>query len=244
MELVAMTYNIALGRYAPDLDALAGIVAEADVVGLQEVGHDWFEGVPGHQAQALSRASGLSHFRFAATQTLRDGPEGRRPVRAPTAEERPGFGVALLSRYPLGPWTRHRLPKRQDEPRCLLSATVVGPAGPVTVLVTHLSPYEPDRRLQSEGVAQHAQTRPSPIVLLGDLNAAPGDASLAGLDRLLHATAGPEPAPSFPADDPTRSVDHVYVSADASVVGHAEPVPMPGSDHLPVMTRLSFRGGG
>ena len=46
--------------------------------------------------------------------------------------------------------------------------------------------------------------------------------------------------PSYPSDSPERAVDHIYVSNELTVVGEAMPVPIMGSDHLPVMARLSL----
>jgi endonuclease/exonuclease/phosphatase family metal-dependent hydrolase len=239
MEFSVMTYNIHLGLDS-DLETLAGIIGEADVVALQEVGLDWIEGESGHQAQQLAKLSGLNHFRFASSLTVRpdtDPPELR---PAPTAEDRPGFGVALLSRFPLGPWTRHRLPRREDLQRCILSGTVVTPSGPVSVLVTQLSASDPDRMAQGSALVRHAQTQASPLMVLGDLNAQIEDPALEGLNSFLENAAGDDPAPSYPADDPTWAVDHVYVSNELTVVAPAGPVPFPGSHHFPVMARLSL----
>ena len=135
MDFAVMTYNIRLGLDS-DLETIAAVLAEADIVAVQEVGCEWVEGVPGNQAQQLAKLSGLNHFRFASALTVRPGTDPPEPIPAPTPEDRPGYGVALLSRFPLGPWTRHRLPKRKDEQRCILSGTVVTPSGPVTVMVT------------------------------------------------------------------------------------------------------------
>ncbi len=101
MDFTVMTYDIHLGIDG-GLEAVAGIVGEADVVALQQVGNDWPEGEAGNQLIQLSRLSGLGYYRYAAAVTLRPGdPPKRRPP--PTPDHRPGFGVALISRFPLGP---------------------------------------------------------------------------------------------------------------------------------------------
>ena len=107
MDFAVMTYNIRLGLDS-SLEDVADILGEADIASVQEVGCEWFEGPPGHQAQQLAKLSGLTHFRFASALTVRAGTDPPEAKPAPTAEERPGYGVALLSRFPLGPWTRHR----------------------------------------------------------------------------------------------------------------------------------------
>lgn len=239
MEFSVMTYNIRLGLES-DLDTIASIVGEADVVALQEVGNDWVEGEKGNQAMKLARASGLTHYRFASALTVRPGTDPPETCPAPTEEARPGFGVALLSRFPLGPWTRHRLPKRKDEQRCILSGTVVTPKGAVSVLVTHLSHNPIDRAAQVPALLRHAQTQATPLMVLGDLNATPDDETLAPLNAWLSNAAGDDPLPSYPTSDPIRAIDHIYVSKEITVVTQAMPVPLTGSDHLPVMAKLSL----
>lgn len=239
MEFSVMTYNIHLGLDS-DLEVLAGIIGEADVVALQEVGNDWHEGAPGNQAQQLAKLSGLTHYRFAAALTVRPDTDPPQSRPAPTAEDRPGYGVALLSRFPLGPWTRHRLPKRDDLQRCILSGTVVTPSGPVTVMVTQLSGCVPDRMAQGGALVRHAQTQATPLMVLGDLHAEANDPGLAGLNRFLRNAGGPDPLPSHPTDDPTDAFDHIYVSTELQVVGESMPIPAMGSRHLPVMARLGL----
>ena len=65
-----MTYDINLGL-SSDLETIASIVGEADIVALQGVGNDWFEGASGNHTVQLSRLSSLGHFRYASALTLR-----------------------------------------------------------------------------------------------------------------------------------------------------------------------------
>ncbi len=239
MEFTVMTYNIHLGLES-DLATVAGLMGEADVVAVQEVGCDWLEGEGGHQAAKLARASGLNHFRFASALTVRPGVTPPERIPAPTAEDRPGLGVALLSRFPLGPWTRHRLPKRKDEQRCILSGTVVTPKGPVSVLVTQLSVNEVDRAAQIPAILRHAQTQASPILVLGDFGTTWDDPVLRQLEVSLKNAGGDDPEPTFPARAPERAIDHVFVSHEVQVVGPATAIPSVGSTHLPVMARLAL----
>ncbi len=239
MEFSVMTYNIKLGGET-DLKTVADIIGEADVVAVQEIGVDWFEGDPGNQPQLLSRASGLPHVRFAAVLTTvpdSDPPQAR---VAPTADDRPARGLALFSRYPLGPWTRHRLPKRQDQQRCILSGTVVMPKGPISILVTLLSTNEVDRAAQVPALLRHAQTQASPLIALGDFNAEAHDPVMQGLSPFLRNAAGDDPHPTFPADAPEHAFDHIYITKELEVVTPAMPLPLMGSDHLAVVTKLKW----
>ena len=239
MEFSVMTYNIRLGALS-SLETVAGIIGEADIVAVQDVGYDWIEGEKGSQPQKLSKMSGLPHFRFASAVTVRPGTTPPEVVAAPTAEDRPGKGVALLSRFPLGPWTRHRLPKRRQGQRCILSGTVVTPAGPVTVLVTHITDVPEDKSAQVNALLRHAQTQATPLLVLGDFNTEVGDPALVSLDNFLRNAGGDDPMPSFPAEDPTLAIDHIYISKEIDVVTPSTPIPIPGSDHFPVMAKLSL----
>lgn len=239
MQFSVMTYNIHLGLES-SIETVAGIIGEADVVAVQEVGYDWIEGEKGSHPQMLSKLSGLPHFRFASSTTIRPGSDPPERIAAPTAEDRPGLGVALLSRFPLGPWTRHRLPKRRNGQRCILSGTVVTPAGPVTVLVTRLSEVADDRPSQISALVRHAQTQASPLVVLGDLGTTEDDPALGVLKSFLRNAGGDDPHPSYPADAPERAIDHIYVSKEIEIAAPAMPLPMPGSTHLPVMAKLAL----
>jgi endonuclease/exonuclease/phosphatase family metal-dependent hydrolase len=239
MEFSVMTYNIKLGGES-DLKTVADIIGEADVVAVQEIGVDWFEGDPGNQPQLLSRASGLAHVRFAAVHTV--VPDSDPPLSrvAPTADDRPARGVALFSRFPLGPWTRHRLPKRQDQQRCILSGTVVTPKGPISVLVTHLSTHEIDRAAQIPALVRHAQTQASPLIALGDFHAEAHDPVMAALSPFLRNAAGDDPHPTYPAQMPEHAFDHIYITKELEVLTPAMPLPLMGSDHLPVIAKLKY----
>jgi endonuclease/exonuclease/phosphatase family metal-dependent hydrolase len=234
MEFSVMTYNIKLGLES-DLKTVADIIGEADVVAVQEIAVDWFQGDSGNQPQLLSRASGLGHVRFASVLTASDTDPPTVRV-APTADDRPGYGLALFSRFPLGPWTRHRLPKRQDEQRCILSGTVVTPKGPISVLVTHLSVNVVDRAAQIPALLRHAQTQASPLMVMGDLNAEL--AELKALSPFLRNAAGDDPHPTYPASMPEHAIDHIYVTKEIEIVQAAMPLPLMGSDHLAVMAKV------
>lgn len=233
-----MTYDINLGL-SSDLETIASIVGEADIVALQSVGNDWFEGSPGNQAIQLSRLSSLSHFRFASALAIRPGTDPSQTMPAPTADEKPGRGIALLSKFPLGPWTRHRLPKRKGHQACILSGTVVLPKSPISVLVTELSEFPEDRSAQVLALMRHAQTQTTPLMVLGNLNGEVGEEEMVPIGEALTNAAGLDPHPSYPAEDPIRAVDHIYISKELKVETPAMPLPLLGSNHLPVMTRLS-----
>ena len=87
---------------------------------------------------------------------------------------------------------------------------------------------------------RHAQTQASPMMVLGNLNGEAGDAELAPLTQMFSNAGGEDPHPSYPADDPTHAVDHIYLSKEFNVLTPAMPLPLLGSHHLPVVARVSL----
>lgn len=137
-----------------------------DLLGLQEVWTD----AETNQAAWLAKELGM-HYAFGAPS---DQQRWRDRVNDPSA----GFGVAILSRWPLRDEQVFDLP--QDSSRPLLSLTVDAPHATIPFLTTHLSamPFgNSARRLaQLEFVARHAATLPvtdHPPVVVGDFNAEP-----------------------------------------------------------------------
>ncbi|HZM83841.1 MAG TPA: endonuclease/exonuclease/phosphatase family protein [Candidatus Limnocylindrales bacterium] len=139
---------------------------EPDLVGLQEV---WADNET-NQGAWLAKELGMHHV-FGASS---DQQRWRDRVDDPSA----GFGVAILSRWPVRDEQVFDLP--QDSSRPLLSVTVDAPHATIPFLTTHLSamPFgNSARRLaQLEFVARHTATLPvtdHPPVVAGDFNAEP-----------------------------------------------------------------------
>ena len=114
------------------------------------------------------------------------------------------------------------------------------PKGAVSVLVTHLSHNAIDRAVQVPALLRHAQTQATPLMVLGDLNATPGDETIAPLNQWLRNAAGDDPMPTYPTSAPDVAIDHIFISKEIEVATPAMPVPLTGSDHLPVMGKLAL----
>ncbi|WP_285100607.1 endonuclease/exonuclease/phosphatase family protein [Promicromonospora sp. MEB111] len=138
-----------------DNDRLARAVAalDADVVGLQEVDQGQVRSGGADQAALCAAAMGAVDHRFrpALAGPFRY-PGIRRRARRTERPGAPGYGIALLSRFPVlswhtvllppaTPWVWGRVQLGTDEPRVALAARIDAPSGPVTVVCTHLSVY-------------------------------------------------------------------------------------------------------
>ncbi len=245
------TFNILHGRSLDDgrvdLERLAGAVKtlDADVLGLQEVDRDQPRSLGADLTAVAAEAMGAVDSRFVAA--LSGTPGGT--WTAADGDEQPGsagYGVALLSRYPVLSWRVVRLPALpvsvplwspqtnrpllvRDEPRVAVSAVIDGPSGRFTVCTTHLS-FIPGwngaqlRRLVRplEGTPEGPQ---EPLVLMGDLNMERRQAARnSGLTPI--ATA-----PTFPAGKPRRQLDHILAKGRLRPTGPAEAMQLPMSDH-------------
>lgn len=217
--------------------AVAGL--DADVVALQEVDRGQARSGGIDQARLCADVMGAVDHRFqpALVGPFRY-PGVRRRVRRKDRPEAPGYGLALLSRYPVRswhtvllppatPWVWGRVQLGTDEPRVALAAQVDAPSGLLTVVCTHLSVYRFPSITWAGGIARR---------MAGYRSGTPGERHaerqvdhlrrrLAGLPRPLVLLGdfnlrGSVPADrtgwrslvtddTFPRHDPRFQIDHI-----------------------------------
>ncbi len=220
--------------------AAAIAALHADVVGLQEV--YWF--------QRRWLAERLPDYR--AHGRGRDG--GRRGEACPVLVRRATASVlGLETRWYGWPEDRPAQPLPGATARRIATLARIGVAGidgTVLVVSTHLDErIEANRVRSAEQLATWLDLR-GPVVVLGDLNAPPGSATLevlegAGLRDALGPSAGGT-AHSFTGVARGPRIDHVLVSAGVEVVGAGVAGPREGrlpSDHWPVWAEVRLPGG-
>lgn len=228
-ELTVVLLTTRLGhdaraRFAPlaQADAVAGLGPH--VVALTEVDRGWLLGGGHDTLRLLERRLGLESVFAPAGDLLR--------------------GHALLTATPLVDAHDTPLPRAPGGRGESLLTALIAPDEErrLAVLTTQLHTVadEPDvRRRQARAVAgEVARLRGQglAVVLLGDLQAAPGDPELEPLEDLL-APAVPVGRSTWPAAQPYRQVDHILVSEELEVVD-VDVVRGEVSDHLPVRVRL------
>lgn len=253
------TWNVFHGRNPADgvVDAarLARAVGDldVDVLALQEVDRgqprSGMLDVTGVAAQAL----GAVDARFLPTVVGDPATTWRPAGEDDLGLVRDGYGVALLSRWPVVAWHVLRLAPAplvrmpipvpgtrqvlwlRDEPRAVLAATVQAPAGVMTVACTHLSFVPGVNVAQLRRAVRWLRTLPGPRVLMGDLNVPAAVVSrLTGADLLARVA-------TYPLSRPRWQVDHLVGDGPLPpVVSVSVPRP-PVSDHAPIVVELGDR---
>ena len=156
----------------------------------------------------------------------------------------PGWGIygnSLLSRFAIVEAESVPIPDPEPrkyngyyETRCVLLATLLTDAGPLTVAETHfgLNPDEHENAVRTlEGLI-----RPERFVLMGDLNVTPEDPVLSPIRTRLRDTADAlgDRTLSFSSDAPDRRIDYIFVSPDIEILAADIPA-VTVSDHRPYL---------
>lgn len=248
------TFNILHARSPSDgrvdLDRFTAAIRtlDADILALQEVDRDQPRSQGADLTLVAAAAMGATAHRFAAAMVgTADG-----TWQAATGQDQPGaasYGIALLSRLPVGEWQVVRLaalpapvPMRggdqrrlrlvQDEARVAVAATVQAPGANLLVVTTHLSFVPGWNTVQLRRLWRALPAHSGPLIMMGDLNMGPLWATrVTGLQPMVSQ-------PTFPAHAPQRQLDHILVRGlSPDEPGRA--VWFPLSDHLALTVGLS-----
>ncbi len=246
-RLRLVTFNIKVG-VETDTEAVARAIASLspDILAMQEVGSSWIMGDGKRQTEWIAQKTGLPHWVFSPALVVKQDGIGR-PVA--------GFGVSILSRWPLSRVQTIKLSSITDEQRILVLGQIEVPAiGQVTLANTHLSFKEPDRVKQVQEVKDELSKLQTPIVFFGDLNDVPGSYTINELESLLynlhrsHLKGGalstyPTPIATGAASrDYARWIDHIMINH----VGSWEKIELwvakssLASDHWPLVADLYY----
>jgi len=241
-----MTYNVhgcrgMDGKVAPHRIARVIAREDPDIVCLQELDVERFRSGGVDQARAIAEHLRVD-YHFHAVAELDDG--GR-------------FGNAVLSRHPLHLLETRPLPAAprakevlnlEDRGALLVALEVKGVR--FRIVNTHLSILASERRHQARALlADDFLGNPAwegPILLAGDLNAAPRSWTVRQLEtRLRNSVPRDERSlRTWTGRTPLRRIDHVLVSEDIEVrhvyVPRTE-LSRVASDHLPLVVDFIHR---
>lgn len=193
-HLRIMTYNVKRGEQTARLAAVIRTV-NPDLVALQEID------------RGTRRSSGMDTLTQLAESTGMHAAYGK-------AMDYDGgaYGVAVLSRFPLGEPEVHALPNEGNlEPRVVMNVAPKLPKGQLQLCVTHLHAGKEAhlREAQAKEVASIAARLGSSAVIAGDLNALPDSASLDAFRIAGFTDAVTTDAPTIPSRNPRLRIDYI-----------------------------------
>lgn len=158
------------------------------------------------------------------------------------------YGVAILSKYALSGGTTYKLPTAagtNGEPRVLVTAVIEVNGKKLTIACTHLDAQRSDtnRILQINAIVDILQKQTNPVILSGDLNAAPGGTVINTLDQHFTRTCVTGCGFTIPVEVPVKTIDFISFSPAISfeVVSHKVIDEKYASDHLPVVATLQLK---
>ncbi|MEA2076835.1 MAG: endonuclease/exonuclease/phosphatase family protein [Candidatus Marinimicrobia bacterium] len=232
-KITVMSYNIHAMRGMDkvlDADRIADVINDQkpDLVALQEV--DQFTERSGKMdaISLLEEKTGM-HGIFMRTFDYQGGE----------------FGNAILSRYPIIESKLIQLPARENfESRLLMMISCITKKGDTLHFYnTHLDHHQgdSDRSIQMQKIIQVIEKDKAKIILGGDFNCRPGSEPLAALDKTLSRCISEEN--TYPANEPSRNIDHVYFSEDRGISNiNFKVIPEKvASDHRPVVAKFRIK---
>jgi endonuclease/exonuclease/phosphatase family metal-dependent hydrolase len=166
-----------------------------------------------------------------------------------------GKGNLILSTYPLSYTTAYELVHNYD--RSIGLATITVNNRPITLMLTHLDPYDATLRLtQATEVTGWAAPQPENRIITGDMNAWPDQASIAQFNSLYYdswaVAASKGTAYAFPGNNgETKNgrIDYIFYSkgsssltvVDSRVYDTRDANGYMPSDHRPVVTTFTVK---
>jgi endonuclease/exonuclease/phosphatase family metal-dependent hydrolase len=209
------------GRSKMDnLDRLAEVLPQFDVIGLQEADAGSLRSGFLNQTRYLAETSGMPFWSH----------QPNRPM-ARLAHSANG----LISRMEPSSVLDYPLPSRIPGRGALLAQFGDGDSA-LAVMVAHLSLSAPARAKQLGFIAELLQDFPH-AVLMGDLNTEPHSAEM----HYLFSRCGLQPpaqsTPTFPSWKPRRALDHILTTA-AIHLDKTWTLPQAFSDHLPLAAEI------
>ncbi len=205
-----------------NLDRLAEVLPQFDIVGLQEADAGSLRSGFLNQTRYLAETSGMPYWSH----------QPNRPM-ARLAHSANG----LISRMEPDSVLDYPLPSRIPGRGALLAQFGEG-ANTLAVMVAHLSLSAPARTKQLGFIAELLQDFPHAI-LMGDLNTEPHSAEM----HYLFSKCGLQPpaqsTPTFPSWKPRRALDHILATS-AIQLDKTWTLPQAFSDHLSLAAEISL----
>ncbi len=146
-----------------------------------------------------------------------------------------GYGLAVVSRYPVGTVQNHLLPSVREQ-RGVLEVRLDTPGGPLTLFCTHFGLSGDERVKQAARLAELVNAASFPVIICGDFNERPDAPAV----RLLLERTGLVDADAaqdrwtYPVNALEARIDYLFHSPPL-VCREISVVETEASDHLPVV---------
>ncbi len=237
--LKVMTYNVhhcnpptkTAGEI--DIDTIAGVIRKQnpDIVALQEIDDHTSRSGAFNEAEEIAKKLNMN-FYFGKAIDYGGG----------------GYGVAILSKYPLSNAMTFPLPDVAGftgEVRILATVNITLPDGKVIRFgCTHLdASSQANRELQIKEIIRISSSESLPFIIGGDFNEEPDNKTIHLLDSFFTRSCITGCGFTIPVDKPTKTIDYIAFrpSANFSVEEHTVIDEKYASDHLPVAVVLNIR---
>ncbi|HKR77243.1 MAG TPA: endonuclease/exonuclease/phosphatase family protein [Rhodanobacter sp.] len=221
-EYVTRSLNAVLpGRSKIDnLDRLAALLPQFDVIGLQEADAGSLRSGFLNQTRYLAETAGMPYWSH----------QPNRPV-AKLSHTANG----LISRIEPSAVIDYPLPGRLRGRGALLAKFGEG-RDALAVMVAHLSLSAPSRARQLGFIAELLEDYPH-VVLMGDLNTDVGSIEMRQLFARSRLQPPAQPTPTFPSWKPKRALDHILASPSVALE-KVWTLPQAFSDHLALAAEI------
>ncbi len=208
-----------------NLDTIARMLEDFDLVGLQEVDAGSFRSGFVNQVEYLAMRAGFPYWHH---QTLR---RFGRVAR---------HSNGLLTRFAPARVSEHKLPGAIPG-RGALRAMYGRDEEALVVLIVHLS-LGRRTRLRQIGFVSELLNGARHVIVMGDLNCRSDSREMDLLMRNTHLSEPAHGLHTFPSWRPRRNIDHILVSSSLAV-GRVSVLDYPLSDHLPVAMEVTLPEG-
>jgi len=207
-----------------NLDAIADLVAEYDIVALQEVDCGSLRSGFLNQAKYLATHAAFEHWSH----------QGNRKVGVLAHA-----GNGLLSRIRPSAIEEHKLPGAIPGRGAMFVRYGEGPQA-LWLVILHLALGRRARSQQLRYVASLVRDYPN-VVAMGDLNTGPRSRELLEFCDQAGLIIPDQGILTFPSWDPQRAIDHILVSPRMNIAS-LEVLPVTYSDHRPLAMTVNLDG--
>lgn len=223
-DYVTRSWSHALpaGRKRDSLDAIAQLVNQHDIIGLQESDPGSLRSGFTNQTHYLAERAGIDYWSHQ--------PNRRMGGVASSAN-------GLLSRIEPLQVEDHALPGRLGGRGLLLAKFGDGPQG-LAIAITHLSLGTQSRLSQLTFIAERLSEHPN-AVLMGDFNCAADRPEMQVLYQRTRLRPPAQVIPTFPSWQPERAIDHILLS-EGLQCQRQQALPAAFSDHLALTCEIAI----